>query len=268
MASFSNQVIILKRKLIFSNGLRLAYVDLGDKNGYPLLIQHGLIASIDDTDLFDRLIQRQVRLISIARPGYGESSPYLLDCYAEWGDIVSLLVQELQLPQFDILGMSSGAPYAYSIAYKIPEKVGSLFILSGIPALYDELVLSDWPYEPIRDLSISSLEELAHRLFFSNVAAEDLEKNDIRDSLMNHGFGVAQDLRLRFLDWGFRLSEVKGRVFMRHSKTDDAVPFQAAVRTAELLPNCRLELLESGPHFSRDLLENFIEGTMLPNMRL
>jgi pimeloyl-ACP methyl ester carboxylesterase len=173
MASFSNQVIILKRKLIFSNGLRLAYVDLGDKNGYPLLIQHGLIASIDDTDLFDRLIQREVRLISIARPGYGESSPYLLDDYGEWGDIVSLLVQELHLTQFDILDMSSGAPYAYSIAYKIPEKVGSLFILSGIPALYDELVLSDWPYEPIRDLNISSLEELAHRLFFSNVAAED-----------------------------------------------------------------------------------------------
>jgi pimeloyl-ACP methyl ester carboxylesterase len=184
-----------------------------------------LIASIDDCDLFDRLLQRQIRLICIARPGYGESSPHLLDSYVEWADIVSQLVQQLHLAQFDILGMSSGAPYSYAIGYKIPEKVGNIFILSGIPALYDEVVLSEWPYEPIRDVSMSGLEDLAHQLFFSNLTEEDLKRNDIRDSLMNHGFGVAQDLRLRFLDWGFRLSDVIGSVYMRHSRTDDSVPY-------------------------------------------
>jgi pimeloyl-ACP methyl ester carboxylesterase len=259
-------VIILKQKLTCPNGLQLAYLDLGEKNGYPLLAQHGLIASIDDYDLFERLLRRPIRLICLARPGYGESSPYLLGSYAEWAGIVSRLVDELQLKQFDILGMSSGAPYGYSIGYKIPEKVGNIFILSGIPALYDEQVLSEWPYKPIHDMRMSSLEELAHQLFFSNLTEEDLKRNDIRDSLMNHGFGVAQDLRLRFLHWGFRLSDVKAKVFMQHSKNDDSVPFQTAVRTAELLPNCHLELLESAPHFSEEVLENFIEETMVPNM--
>jgi pimeloyl-ACP methyl ester carboxylesterase len=256
----------LKQKLAYKNGLQLAYLDIGDRNGYPVLVQHGLIASIDDYDLFDRLIQRQVRLICAARPGYGESSPYLLESYAEWGDIVSHLVEELHLPRFDILGMSSGAPYGYSIGYTIPEKVGGIFIVSGMPALYDEGVLAAWPNEPVQDMAMSDLEELAHQLFFSNLTKEDLQRNDLRDSLMNHGFGVAQDLRLRFLDWGFRLSDVQGRVFMRHSKADDSVPFQTAVRTAELLPNCHLELQESGPHFSREVLESFIEEIVLPNI--
>ena len=68
--------------------------------------------------------------------------------------------------------------------------------------------------------------------------------------MMNNCFGVAQDLRLRFLDWGFGLSDVPEKVFMHHSKSDDFVPFKAAIRTAELLPNCTLEMANSGPHFS------------------
>jgi pimeloyl-ACP methyl ester carboxylesterase len=253
-------------KLTYNDGLQLSYVDVGDRQGYPLLVQHGLIASINDYGLFDRLIQQQVRLICVARPGYGESSPYQLANYAEWADLVSLVIGELHLQQFDVLGISSGAPYAYSIAYKFPEKVGRLFILSGMPALYDRIVLSEWPYEPLGDRSIASLEELAHQLFFSNLTEEDLKRNDIKDSLMNYGFGVAQDLRLRFIDWGFCLSEVKERVFMRQSREDDAVPYRAAVKTAELLPDFHLDLLESGPHFSQEGLDAFIEATMLPNL--
>jgi len=257
---------LLKQKLTYKNGLQLSYAEYGDKQGYPVLVQHGLIASIDDYDLLDSLIRRQVRLICVARPGYGGSSPYLLSGYAEWADIISLLVRELQLSQFDILGISSGAPYAYSIGHKLSEKVGNIFILSGIPALYDDVVLSNWPYEPISDQSIASLETLAHQLFFIHLTEDDLRKNDIKDSLMNQGFGVAQDLRLRFMDWGFRLSDVKSRVFMRHSKVDDSVPFRTAIRTAELLPDCHLDLLEAGPHFSREVLDGFIEETILPNL--
>jgi pimeloyl-ACP methyl ester carboxylesterase len=256
----------LNQKLTYKTGLQLSYAEYGDKQGYPVLVQHGLIASIDNYELFDRLLQRRVRLICVARPGYGGSSPYLLNGYAEWADIVSLLIQELQLGQFDILGISSGAPYGYSIGYKFPEKIGYTFILSGIPALYDDVVLSNWPYKPISDQSIASLEDLAHELFFSHLTEEDLLRSDIKDSLMNHGFGVAQDLRLRFMDWGFRLSDVKSRVFMRHSKADESVPFRTAIRTAALLPDCHLDLLESGPHFSQEVLDQFIEETILPNL--
>jgi pimeloyl-ACP methyl ester carboxylesterase len=256
----------LKKSLTYKNGLQLSYAEYGDKQGYPVLVQHGLIAGIEDYELFDRLLQRRVRLICVARPGYGGSSPYLLNGYAEWADIMSLLIQELQLGQFDILGISSGAPYGYSAGYKFREKVDNIFILSGIPALYDEVVLSNWPYKPISDQSIASLESLAHELFFSHLTEEDLLRNDIKDSFMNHGFGVAQDLRLRFMDWGFRLSEVKNKVFIRHSKADESVPFRTAVRTAALLPNCQLDLLESGPHFSQEVLDQFIEETILPNL--
>jgi len=256
----------MKQQIRYKNGHILSYAEYGDRDGYPILVQHGLIASIDDHQLFDRLIRANVRLICIARPGYGGSSPYVLESFAEWADIVSHLIRELNLTQFDLLGMSSGAPYSYSIGYGFPDKVRNIYIFSGIPALYDGMVLSHWPYKPIHKKSMAELEDLAHELFFSNLTADELENSDLRDSMMNNAFGVAQDLKLRFIDWGFSLSDIQEKVYIRHSKCDDSVPFQTAARTAEILPNCELELTETGPHFSAEALDDFIQKTVMRNL--
>jgi pimeloyl-ACP methyl ester carboxylesterase len=250
---------LVKKVLNYKNTNILSYAENGDKNGYPLLIQHGLIASIRDYHLFDCLIEAGIYLISIARPGYGESSAYVMNNIAEWGDIVSMLVEELKLSQFDILGMSSGAPYSYAVGYKLPDKVRNIFIFSGIPALYDERILSHWPYEVKKNASIPELETLAYELFFSNLSKEDLEKNDIKDSMMNNCFGIAQDLKLRSIDWGFKLSEVKANVYMQHCRADQNVPFISAEMTANLLPNCQLTIRDIGEHFSKAALDEFMK---------
>jgi pimeloyl-ACP methyl ester carboxylesterase len=264
---FRTLEVDMKRKILYKNGVALSFAEYGDKHGYPILIQHGLIASIDDQALFEGLIQLNTRLVCIARPGYGESSPYIMKNLAEWGDMVAPLIHELGITQFDVLAMSSGAPYGYSIGSRFPDKVRNIYIFSGIPALYDEVVRSDWPYTMAGDKSMAEIEALAHELIFSNLTRDDLARNDIRDSSMHNAFGVAQDLMLRCKDWGFRLSDVKEKVFMRHSKQDDSVPYKTAVRSAELLPNCELELTETGPHFSDQALDDFIRTTIGKEIR-
>jgi pimeloyl-ACP methyl ester carboxylesterase len=253
----------MKRSIRYKNGSSLSYADFGDQQGYPILIQHGLIASINDYQLFDRLIEAGMRLIGIARPGYGESSPYRMNNLAEWGDIVAALVAELGLSRFDILGISSGAPYSYAIGYRLPDKTRNIFILSGIPALYDDDILASWPYGVKKNASLAELEELAKDLFFSDLPPEALGQDDVKDSMMNNCFGIAQDLKLRVLDWGFCLPEITGKVYIQHSKTDTNVPFVTAEMTAKLLPNCRLEVKESGEHFSSEILDDFIKVVML-----
>jgi len=240
----------------------LSYAEYRNKTGVPLLVQHGLIASISDHHLFDRLLDSGNRLICIARPGYGESSPYLMQNLAEWGDIVSSLVEKLKISKFDVLGMSSGAPYSYAIGYKLPDQVRNIFIFSGIPALYNENILSHWPYEVTKNASMVEMEELAYELFFSHLSKEDLERRHIKDSMQNRCFGIAQDFKLRCIDWGFQLSEVKENVHMQHSRMDREVPFLTAERTAKLLPNCQLEIREQGEHFSQEALDNFMNGML------
>lgn len=248
--------------LSYKNGNALSYAEYGDPKGEPILIQHGMIATIKDQGLFRRLIEIGARLICIARPGYGASSPYPMSSVGEWADIVSILVSELGLARFDVLGISSGAPYAYAIGYGLPEKVRNLFILSGTPALYDKNVLFAWPFPVSRNASMAELQALAYELFFSHLSQADLEKDDIQDSMMNDCFGVALDLKIRAADWGFRLSDVKARVTMRHSKSDEAVPYITAEITSRLLPDCRLETRENDVHFSQDVLDNFINTVM------
>lgn len=249
----------MNQTLQYQNDQLLSFTDCGDSSGYPILIQHGLIASITDFDLFGRLTEARLRLISIARPGYGESSPYVMRNMAEWGNIVSALADELNLSQFDVLGMSSGAPYSYAIGYRLPDKVRNIFIFSGTPALYDDPILAHWPYPVDRTASLTDLEKLARDLFFSNLSPEALQRADIRDSMRNDCFGIAQDFKLRCNDWGFTLSDVKPPVFMQHSRDDDQVPFITAELTARLLPHCRLDIRESGGHFSRETLDDFFK---------
>lgn len=250
----------MKQIAMYKEGNCLSYVEYGDKNGYPILIQHGLIATITDSYLFERLIQSGTRLIAIARPGYGESSPYRMANIGEWADIVSVLIDSLRLSHFDVLGMSSGAPYSYAIGYKFPNLVRNIFIFSGIPALYDANIISHWPYPVTKNADIAEMEKLAHELFFSHLSKEDLTRNDIKDSMSNDCFGIAQDLKLRCMDWGFNLADVTASVYMRHSKSDNAI---TAEMTSRLLPNCKLELRENEEHFSKELLDNFIRTVMI-----
>jgi hypothetical protein len=187
----------VKKTALYKNGNVLSYAEYGDQNGDPILIQHGLIASINDSHLLKRLIETGAHLISVARPGYGDSSPYVMRNIAEWGEIVAVLVDKLGLSQFDVLGISSGAPYSYAIGYRFLDQVG-----------------------------------------------------------------IAQDLRIRRIDWGFPLSDVKGRVYMRHSKTDNSVPFITAELTSRLLPACQFEVRENDVHFSQEVLDDFV-GTVM-----
>ena len=115
----------MKRTLPYESQHTLSFADYGDVSGYPILIQHGMIASILDHTLFDPLIEAGMRVILIARPGYGDSTPYQMHTLADWGAIVSGLVDTLQLSQFSVLGLSSGAPICANLRMPREQLKGS-----------------------------------------------------------------------------------------------------------------------------------------------
>ena len=84
--------------------------------------------------------------------------------------------------------------------------------------------------------------------------------------MANNYFGEGQNLRIRFKDWGFTLPEIKAKVYMQHSKKDDVLPYIMAERTAKLLYDCELELLEEGGHFTNEGYESFIRNTVIKNI--
>lgn len=253
--------------LTYKEHHRLAYTVAGDPRGAPVLVQHGLIASIDSGALFQPLIDLGARVICIARPGYGASTPYEMKNMAEWGELAGLVVDDLGLESFNVLGISSGAPYAYAIGYRFPRRAHGVYILSGTPALYSDAVLACWPYPVDRTAGLADLRRLAHDLFFSGLAPAALEQADIRDSMANDCFGIGQDFLLRCRDWGFSLGGVSTPVVMHHSRADESVPLAAAELTAAMLPHCRLDVSEKDEHFSPAVLEAFIQTALAGAVR-
>jgi pimeloyl-ACP methyl ester carboxylesterase len=243
----------------------ISYNDFGNKNGFPIFVQHGTTASIKDIGYFNEL-QRIARVICIARPGYGESSPYLLENILEYGNIVSKLIETISIKQFDILSSSAGAPYGYAIAKACQDKTRNIYVYSGTPALYDENIQKNWPFPVNKNFTVEESQKIAYEVFYANVPSSELEKDYIKDSMANNCFGEGQNLRIRFNDWGFRLPEIKSKVYMQHNKQDGVIPYKLAIMTKELLPNCEIELLEDGEHFTEEGYKLFINDTIIKNM--
>ena len=238
----------------------LSYSDIGSKDGYPILVQHGMIASIQDTDLFDALVERNFRVISIARPGYGDSSPIVLTSIGDWGKLIRGFVEALSITKFAVLGISSGAPYSYAIAWELPKQVEKVYILSGTPDLSDPRVQSLWPFPLNQNIKTQDLQGLAYEIFFKDKTAFNQAE---LDSQRNHCFGIAQDLAIRVKDWGFDLRHLEVPVVFQHSRNDENVPLGTVLITQQKIPHARLKIVESQEHFSPLILTKFLNDTVV-----
>jgi len=254
MSSYT--IKISKDKYIAAN-------DFGEVDGFPIVVNHGMIASIMDEYLFDSLVKNGYRVISFARPGYGFSTAFEMENIKEWGKIVEEILEKTNVSKIDILGMSSGAPYSYAIASVIPNKVRNIYIFSGTPALYNKNVLKLWPYPLNGNVSVTELQGIAKELFFTN-GIDQSDKGSI-DSAKNECYGIALDLKIRCNDWGFDLREIENKVYMEHGLEDSSIPYSTAEITAGLLGNCVLHERKAGDHFSKELLEEFINNNIINN---
>lgn len=244
------------------DGVRVAVNDIGPHAGFPIVVHHGMIASIRDTALFASLVGAGRRVILLARPGYGDSSPVVLPNVAGWGALAEAALDALHVGAFDILGISSGAPYAYALAARCPDRTRDVFIFSGTPALYDARVAALWPYPLDTAASLADLQDMAHSLFFARLSPEQAQDPATVDASAHDCFGIALDLQIRCRDWRFDLRDIGARVYMQHAIDDTSVPFATAKITASLVKHCILDERESSDHFSNELLDAFLRQTV------
>ena len=103
--------------LELADGRRLAYDDVGDPDGRPIVYLHGCPDSRLTRHPDDSIAARAgVRLIAVDRPGYGSSDPpadWTLESVA--GDVAAL-VDHLGIDQCAALGWSSGGPVRARLA--------------------------------------------------------------------------------------------------------------------------------------------------------
>jgi pimeloyl-ACP methyl ester carboxylesterase len=118
--------------IVLPDGRRLAYAEYGDPDGEPVFLFHGLPGSRLSWGLLPGApIPTGLRIIAPDRPGYGGSDPKPGRSLLDWADDVAQLADTLNISEFDIVGVSGGGPGALACAWKMPDRLTTVGIVSS-----------------------------------------------------------------------------------------------------------------------------------------
>ncbi|KIK28644.1 hypothetical protein PISMIDRAFT_673726 [Pisolithus microcarpus 441] len=117
------------------NPLTVSLADMGDPNGFPLVVFLGLGCVRHIIGLYDEMADLLgLRLIAIDRWGLGRTDvPRLKSARGiiEWASAVEEVLDQLNIYECSVMAHSAGAPYAMSFANRVPERIrGDLCLLA------------------------------------------------------------------------------------------------------------------------------------------
>jgi pimeloyl-ACP methyl ester carboxylesterase len=125
------------RRLTLDGGRTLAYDDVGDPSGHPVVSLHGTPDSRLARHPDDGLAAAAgVRLLALDRPGYGQTSPLPVDAPTDaWAPDVLALLDALDLPRVTLMAWSGGALDAVTLASAgsgVADRLGELQVVAGV----------------------------------------------------------------------------------------------------------------------------------------
>jgi pimeloyl-ACP methyl ester carboxylesterase len=276
----TNQQIKLK------DGRMLGYAEYGAAEGKPVFYFHGDPDSRLTAQFFQEPATRlNVRIIAVDRPGIGISDFQAGRQMLDWPDDVIELADALQLNSFSVMGVSGGGPYVAACAFRIPQRLTTAAIVSGMgtldmprtivsmsqsarrslwlagraPWLF-RLVLKIFPRNLHRDPDVSFIKSTLpepDRMTWERPGVTRVFRESMLEAFRRGTRGVARDYAILARPWGFQLQDISMEVYLWHGESDKDVPPAMARYVASAIPNCHAEFLPEEGHFS--LLGNHIE---------
>jgi pimeloyl-ACP methyl ester carboxylesterase len=140
----------LKKDVRLPNGVRLAYVELGNPAGEPLLLLHGYTDSSRSWSLVAPYLA-DYRLLIPDQRGHGAAdAPACCYSMSAYADDARLFMDALGIERAAVAGHSMGSMVAIAMAAEYPERVSSI-VLIGSTALVP-VKRGDWLYDQVAAL--------------------------------------------------------------------------------------------------------------------
>ncbi|WP_417566446.1 alpha/beta fold hydrolase [Marinobacter sp.] len=262
------------------DGRRLAYTDLGNPLGYPLLFGHGMPGCrLEGHFLHERARRYGFRIITPDRPGIGGSDYRQRQTLLEYADDIRQLIDALNVPRFSHLGWSSGGSRVLACGNALADRMDLGVCLSGYTHFsefpgHNRLIESTrWPGPRLARMSPTLLKLVVrlvvrfsrrHPGLYMREARQLVSEQDRsllraflkgeyfrRDQLecLNSGArAIASDLLTELGDWGFKLKSVKVPIFIYQGEQDPFIPVDYARHLADNLPDAELILMPEAGH--------------------
>lgn len=198
------------------NGLRLAYRDEGE--GAPLLLLHGFTGSGDDWNHVFAQPLPGYRVIAPDLRGHGGSTnPSGSFKFADVARDIFALLDHLDTPLINAIGMSAGANTLLHMATQQPSRIAAMVHVSGTPRFPDQA-----------------------RAIMRLMTAE-------QSPLWRHAHEFAEDRT----DMNFTaesLSRITAKTMIVHGDRDPLYPVELALELYRAIPNASLWVVPNGGH--------------------
>lgn len=268
-----------RNDLRLPDGRTLCYAEFGDEDGIPIMLFHGAPGyRLFWAALPEFPFPPGLRLIAPDRPGYGRSDFKPGMTLADWPDDVVALADALGLDQFAVVGVSGGGPGTLACAWKIPERLNYVAVLSS-PGPPTESILgamsrvnrnayrvarrAPWLMRlNIRFLASlqrrnidSYLDKMSGKLSAIDKAA--LSRPQVRDAVReamspaavpHAAKGYAQDVINQARPWPFPLTGITIPVNVWQPEDDTSVPPVVGRYFGSELPDGRVHLIPEAGH--------------------
>ncbi len=260
---------------------RLGYAEYGPSRGRPVLWFHGTPGARRQIPPAAReaAYARDVRLVSVERPGIGASTPHAYDSFRAWADDIRILADALDLERFAVVGLSGGGPYALATAHELGSRVVAAAILGGVaPAVGPEaapggivgltryvgpmLARSRGPLgagmqglvqalapvaDTVTDLFLRLL-PAGDRRVFADPATREMFQDDLLQGSRGGMQAMFLDAALMGRPWGFALRDVRVPVRLWFGDADNVVPLEHGEHLAKHLQGSVLRVRPDGGH--------------------
>ena len=258
----------------------LGWAEFGHPDGDPVLWFHGTPGARTQVppSIHQAALQRGFRIITVERPGTGVSTDHRYERIADFAPDIEVLVDDLGLDRFGVVGLSGGGPYTLAVAKHLPERVVVATLLGGMgPTRGPDAVWSytrvmrfvapafevlRTPVGSVLAFVIDVLTPVADPVFNAYVALLGFaDKPVLRDPQFKAMFmqdllgahemrSVAHDMALFSRHWGFTLDEVQPPVIVWQGLNDTIVPPSHGHHQAARLPRGELRVRPGEGHFA------------------
>lgn len=268
-------------KYFHSSNKKVAYTIYGDPSlSTPVIYFHGFPGSRYEVEfIHPYALQHGISVISFERPGLGKSEYDGRRSVLSIANIVSDLLNHLDIKTFKILAVSGGTPYALATAALLPERVTDCLILSGVSRYeesaliekmgsFDRSLLMLAKNSPLMAKAALSCAWTAWRvspqkMFKTFVRAmhpsdrkllnQDIFKNaflkNMKESIRQSPRGIFKELSLLVSSWQIPYEKIISPVTFLHGKNDTFVPPVMMHENAKMIPQSKIELIDNAGHF-------------------
>jgi pimeloyl-ACP methyl ester carboxylesterase len=268
------------RTLLLSDGRNLGFAEYGDPAGAPVLAFHGMPGSrFMFRPTHEPALRLGLRIVAPDRPGFGLSDFQPGRTLAAWPDDMRQLADSLGFDRFAVAGISGGGPYAAACAALLADRVAAAALVSPVGPLRAPEGPERLP--PAQVVTFRLLPQLTpamqlaffggrlgflhapdamYRAIMKRAGPADapiLSRPEIRKNVLEavvEGLrpgarGVVQEMKIFASPWSIPFAAITAPAILWQGTADNNVPVSAALRLAQIIPNCELRRIEGAGHY-------------------